>query len=131
MTDLTALELIAGALILFTAIKLAVVAVSLPAWLQFARKIYVRPTVTSTVAAVLAGAVLIALVNAGVTIVQILAVTVFVILLLLIGFAPFGDELITWAEGQDLKTWIREQWLYTLIWIALLGWGLYEILLTG
>jgi|TARA_Y100000294_G_scaffold58008_1_gene54863 hypothetical protein len=129
MGEFTTLEMIAGALIAFTFIKLVVVAVSVPAWLEFEGKFYERPAITSTVSAVLAGAVLYALVDAGVTITQILAVTVFVVLVMLAGVAPYGKELIQWVEARDTKQWLREMWLYTLIWVALLLWGLYELAL--
>lgn len=127
MADFTPLEMIAGALIAFTLVKLMVVAVSLPAWFQFARKFYVRPAVTSTVSAVLAGAVLYALVQSGLGIIQILAVTVFIVLVLLVGMAPYGAELLRWAETRDVKTILRETWLYSLIWAALVLWGLVEL----
>ncbi len=127
MADFTTLEMIAGALIAVTLIKLMVVAVSLPAWLSFARKFYARPAITSTVSAVLAGAVLYALVQSGLTIIQILAVAVFIVLVLLVGMAPYGAELIRWTEGRDLKAILRETWLYSLIWAALVLWGLVEL----
>lgn len=127
MADFTPLEMIAGALIAFTLIKLMVVVVSLPAWFSFARKFYERPAITSTVSAVLAGAVLYALVQSGLTVIQILAVTVFVVLVLLVGMAPYGAELIRWAEGRDIKAILRETWLYSLIWAALVLWGLVEL----
>lgn len=127
MENFTAIEWIAGALIAFTLLKLAVVTVSMPVWLRFASTFYRRPTVTSAISAVLAGGVLYALIGAGVTVIEILAVTVFVALILLVGMAPYGADLIRWAGDRDLMQWLREQWLYSMIWLALILWGLVEL----
>ncbi|HIF08493.1 MAG TPA: hypothetical protein EYQ81_00655 [Sneathiellales bacterium] len=128
MPDLTALNWIASALIAFTLVKLITATVSLPAWFRFARTVYVKPRVTSVGAVVLAGLVLWALLDAGVTIIPILAVIAFVMLLLVAGLAPFGTELIAWAEGRSLKDWLRGQWASSLIWLSLMGWGAYALL---
>ncbi len=130
MADFTTLEMIAGAVIALTLIKLTVFTVSARVWLDFAEKFYARPAITSTVATVLAGAVLYALVDDGVTIIQILAVTALVSLLMMASLAPFGAQLIGWARARDPKAWLREQWLPVLFWTALMLWGLYELALT-
>ena len=121
------LEVLATLLIAFSVIKLAVVLISPQAWLNFAKKIYVKPQVTSAVGLVLAAIVLFILVSSGITIVEILAVTLFVVLLIVIGMARYGEEIIDWAQKQDVKAMLKESWLYTLIWVVLLGWGIAAI----
>ncbi len=123
----TAIEIIAIILIGVSIIKLAVIAVSPGAWIGFARRIYLKPCVTSAVALVLAAVVLYFLVASGMTIVQILAVWVFVALIMVVGFANYAGDILDWASGRDIKTWIAEQWLLMVIWIGLLVWGLQAI----
>ena len=123
----TALKIIAAILIAFSAIKLLFVLVDVRAWVRFARRLYANPAVTSVVALVLAAIVLYLLLAAGMSIVQILAVCVFVVLLLVVGIAPYANELFAWLDRQDLGAMIKRQWLYTLIWVVLLAWGAVEI----
>ena len=123
----TALKVIAATLIAFSAIKLLFVLVDVRAWVRFARRLYANPVVTSVVALVLAAIVLYLLLAAGMSIVQILAVCVFVVLLLVVGIAPYANELFAWLDRQDLGAMIKRQWLYTLIWVVLLAWGAVEI----
>ena len=123
----TALKVIAATLIAFSAIKLLFVLVDVRAWVRFARRLYANPVVTSVVALLLAAIVLYLLLAAGMSIVQILAVCVFVVLLLVVGIAPYANELFAWLDRQDLGAMIKRQWLYTLIWVVLLAWGAVEI----
>lgn len=127
MADMLPLEWIAAALIAFSVIKLVVVSISMPAWFGFARRVYARPTATTATAGVLAGVVLYILVGAGVTIIEILAVTAFVFLVMVIGIASYAPDILAWAETRDLKDWLREQWLSTAIWLGLMVWGLFTL----
>jgi hypothetical protein len=125
---MTALKVIAVILMVVTAIKLVVVLANPRSWIAFARRLYLYPAVTSAVALVLAAIVFYFLLASGMTIVQILAVCVFVVLLLVMGMASYSVELFDWLEQQDLNAMIRRMWLYTAIWLALLAWGAVEIL---
>jgi hypothetical protein len=65
------------------------------------------------------------------TIVQILAVTLFVSMLLLYGFLSIGDELLKLSSRLYKKygnNVLRKYWLYTLIWIVLMVYGAMELL---
>jgi hypothetical protein len=121
------LEILATILIAFSVIKLIVILISPQSWLRFLRNIYIRPAITSTIAFILAAIVLYFLIAAGVSIVHILAVTLFIALIIVIGMARYADQLINWVVGQDLKIILREQWFYTLVWLALLAWGIQAI----
>jgi hypothetical protein len=121
------LEILAATVIVLSLVKLTVGLISPKSWLNFARKIYVKPQVTSAVASVLAAVVLYVLVSSGMTIVHILAVTLFIMLILVVGIARYGDEIISWAMEQDLRAMIKDHWLYALIWIALIAWGIIAI----
>ena len=121
------LEILATILIVFSVIKLVVILISPRAWLDFARKFYIKPEVTSAVAFILATIVLYFLVSSGVTIVQILATTLFIVLIITIGMAKYGQNIINWADNQDFKFILKDQWFYLLIWFVLLGWGIKAI----
>jgi hypothetical protein len=125
---LSAIEILAGLLIVLAGIKLAVVFIDARIWLRFAKRFYAIPAMTSLVALVLAGIVLYLLLQSGLTIVQVLAVTVFVALLLMVGVAPYAGRLFEWLETQSLPDMLRRQWLYVIVWVLLLAWGAVELI---
>lgn len=126
--NVTAIKFLAALLIVLAAIKLIVVFVSPQSWLRFVRRVYAVPVVTSTVALLLAALVLFFLLRSGLTIVQVLAVTVFVSLLLVVGIAPYAGRLFEWVETQSLPAMLRQQWLYIVVWVLLLAWGAIEMI---
>jgi hypothetical protein len=123
------IEVFATVLILLAAVKLIVLSVNAPAWLTAVRAMYAKPTLTAIVSYGLAGLVLYGLLESGLTIVQILAVCLFVVLLIVPGFAPYMSEVLRGLEGKTLWQMLREQWLYTLVWMIVLGWGVCALLL--
>lgn len=124
---LSAIEILAGLLIVLAGIKLAVVFVDARIWLRFAKRVYAVPAVTSWVALLMGGLVLYLLLQSGLTIVQVLAVTVFVALLLVVGVAPYAGRLFEWLETQSLPDMLRRQWMYVIVWVLLLAWGAVEL----
>jgi len=125
--NLSAIEILAGLLIVLAGIKLVVVFIDARVWLRFAKSIYARPAVTSWAALLLAVLVLYLLLRSGLTIVQVLAVTVFVALLLVVGVAPYARRLFGWLETQSLPAMLKQQWLYIVVWVLLLAWGAVEL----
>lgn len=121
-------ELLATVLITLSFIKLAVVSVNPRAWMNFAKALYSKPIVTAAVSYLLAGIVLYMLLRSGLTIVEILAVTLFVSLLLLPRFAPFANVILSSIEEKGVKQILKDQWLSVVVWVALIGWGLCELL---
>ena len=97
-------------------------------WMNFSKKIYSNSSAIRFVAFILGTVVLYYLVQSGMTIVQILAVTAFVALLISFGLAKEGSALIKKFEPIIKKgnLW-KEYWLYTLIWVVLLIWGVKEL----
>ena len=125
---LTGIEIIALVVIVFALVKMLVLLVKPKAWMSFARGIYKKPAVTSLIALILAGVVLYFLVQGGMTIIQILAVTGFVALLLAVGLAPEVPYLLKKYSGMinSGKLW-QKYWLYTLIWLALVVFGIVAL----
>jgi len=117
------IEIIALVLIIFAAIKMFTLLVKPQAWMNFTKALFKKKSVAVVIGLILGGVVLYYLIQ-ELTIVQILAVTAFIAMLFLIGLAGHVDELIRRYEREIKKgkLW-KENWFYTLIWIALLVWG--------
>jgi len=62
------------------------------------------------------------------TIIQVLATTVFVALILMIGLAKEIPYFLKKADAMIKKgdLW-KEYWLYTLVWAVLMVWGILEL----
>jgi len=122
------IEIFAAIVIILGIIKLIVMLISPGSWFNFTKKIYSKPQVTSVISLILAGIVLFYLISAGISIIDIFAVMLFFILLVLVGVSQYAHALINWFSSRDLKTVLKEQWVFVLIWILLLIWGLVELI---
>lgn len=124
----TPIEIIAWILIIASAIKMITLLVNPKAWMNFAKKFYAKPAVTKVVGFILAGIILFYLLEDGITIVQILATTAFVASLFLIGLASEMSYFMKKFEDMIKKGNIwKDYWFYTLIWVLLLGWAVFEL----
>ena len=121
------LEILALILISIAVIKVVVLFFKPQLWFDFLKKMYVKPELTSIIALVLGIIVLYLLIISGVTIVEILAVCLFIGLLMATGFSKYADQIIGWAKEQEVVSIVRKLWLYTLAWLFLLAWGVGEI----
>lgn len=124
----TPVEWIALILIVVAAIKILILLIKPMAWMDFAKKLWTNTWLTMIICLILAAVVLWYLL-AEMTIVQIIAVTGFVGLLMGVGLAGYVPDLIKAYERQ-IKAgvmWKNWTWLYTLIWVALLIWGAWVL----
>lgn len=121
------LEVLALALIAIAAIKLIIFIINPELWYSFVDKLYSKPQVTSIVALLLAAFVLYLIIQSGVTIVEILAVCLFVALMMVVGIAQYANEIIDWAREKDSVFIFKELWLYTMVWLLLLAWGVQKL----
>jgi hypothetical protein len=125
----TPIEIIAWIVIIASAIKMIVLLINPVSWMNFAKKLYAKPTIVKPVAFVLAGIILYYLLAEGITIVQIMAVTAFVASLLMIGLASEAPGLMKKFDVMIKKGNIwKEYWFYSLLWIILLIWAAKELL---
>ena len=122
------LEILALILVAISAIKLIIFFINPQWWYSFMGGLYSSPPLASLVAFVLAIIVLYFLLVSGVTIVEILAVCLFIALLIAIGLAKYADKLVVWVSDQNIVHILKEVWLYALVWLLLLAWGVGEIL---
>ena len=124
----TAVNNLALIVVLFAVIKMLILLFKPQAWMNFAKGIYKNTVLVQIVGLVLAGVVLYYLTGAGITIVQIMAVMAFLGSLLMIGLATQIDDLVAKFETQIKKgNILKENWLYTLIWVMLLVWAIKEL----
>lgn len=121
------IDILAGILIALSVVKLVFVLSDVRAWLAFVRRLYANPRVISLIALALAGLVLYVLLQTGLTILHVLAVCACVSLLFIVGLTPYSAHILTWFEGKDARQILMEQWLYTAVWLLLLGWGAYDL----
>jgi hypothetical protein len=124
---MTPVEIIALIVIIFAAIKMIILLVSPKSWMNLAKNVLSKSGLAMIVSLILAALVLYYLL-AELTIVQILATVAFFALLVVIGLAPHLGSVIKKYEAQIKRgsLW-KENWLYTLLWIILLVWGVIEL----
>lgn len=125
---MTPIEIIALIVIIVSVIKILVILVKPKIWVDsVVKRVWANPMIMSIISLVLAAIVLYYLIQSGLTIVQILAVTAFVSLLIAIGVGTYANELISMAAKMLKKGIMKKAWLYIIIWIVLLVWGAYEL----
>lgn len=122
------LEILAGLMIVLTTIKIIILYIKPEIWMKGVKRMFVSPQVSAWIALLLAGVVLFFLLSAGIRLVDILVVTLFIGLIMMAGLAPFAHDLLTWVNKQDLRMLLNKMWLYTLVWVLLLMGAVVEIL---
>ncbi len=125
---MTPVEIIALIVIVIAVIKMVILLVTPMTWMNWTKTFYTKSSIAKIVSFILAVIVLYYLNSSGITIVQILAVSAFVFLLIIIGLASHVDYLTKRYEAQIKKgnLW-KENWFYALLWIVLMLWGLKEL----
>jgi hypothetical protein len=120
----TPVELIALILIIISAIKLVVIFVSPKSWNNnVVKKLWGKSNLMGIISLILAAVVFYYLLQ-ELTIVQILATTMFVALLMAFGIAPYKAEIIKLADKMMKdKAILKKSFFYIIIWIALIVWG--------
>ena len=124
----TPVENIVFILIVISVIKIVILLVNPKSWMNFVKNLYSKQKTISVVAFILGAIVLYYLLQSGITFVEILAVTAFVALLMLIGLAKEVGPLIKKYDSIIKKgnLW-KDYWFYTLIWVILLIFGAREL----
>lgn len=125
---MTPIEIIALVFIVLAAVKMLVLLVNPMVWMNGAMKTFNNKIFTQLIGFVLAGVIFYYLRQAGISIVEILAVSSFMTAMLIIAFAGHINDFAAKYKGliKRGKLW-QEYWLYTLIWIILLVWGVKEL----
>ena len=126
----TPIEWMALILIVVSAVKIITILVNPGAWnANVVKKVWANSNLAMIVSLILAAIVLYYLLQGGLTIVQILAVTLFVALLMAAGAAAYKKELIAMADKMlKDKAMIKKSWIYIIVWVVLLAWGVKVLL---
>lgn len=125
----SSIDYLALVIIVISAVKILVILVKPQIWANLVKKIWAKPMVMSVICLFLAAGTLYLLIQSGLTIVQILAVTLFAALLAAVGVGIYAKETVSLATKMLKKGILKRAWLYTLIWVALIAWGTYELFL--
>jgi|GEM_PF-544600 len=120
----TPVEIMALILVAVVALKIIVILIKPKAWYNsVVKKVWKSPNWMMLICLVLAAVALYYLLM-EVTIVQILAVMLFLALLAAVGIGVYQKEVLALADKllKDKKL-IKRSWLYIIIWIVLIVWG--------
>ena len=124
----SALEIFALVVIAVALIKLIFILIKPRAWINFAGKLYTWPVLTIIISLAAAGFVLNALIIAGITIIQIFAVMLFIALLSASMIAVYAKDFMLMAMKlvKDRK-FLKKAWLPILVWLALIIWAIMAL----
>ena len=123
-----AIETIAAVMVIAGLIKIVILLVNPKAWMNFAKGVWKNTGLMQVVMLILSGVILYYLLDAGMTIVQVLAAGAFLATLMAVGLASHIDNLMQKYDKQVKKgNLFKDNWLYIIIWIALLTWAAKEL----
>ena len=123
------LNTLAWVIIIISVIKLITIAIKPTAWLKVTEKIYGNSLVSTIVFAILAYLTLDILLDAGITYVQIVATTLFIVFLMGISFAAYSNEMLAMSrKALKSKNIWKKAWFPTLIWVVLFVLAIREML---
>jgi len=125
---MNSIEIFALVVAILTLVKIGVILINPKSWISVIRKCYGKPIIGSVIGLILAAVVLYNLVLYGITIQEVFAVMLFIVLLLYLGVLVYSKELISMAEKmlKDKKL-MKKAWLPILIWLALIVWLLWAL----
>jgi len=126
---LTTLELMALIVAVVAIVKILFLITKPAKWIEFVERIYSKPSIIMVVALILGYWALQALLDAGITIVEIFAVMLFLVFLMTLSIAVYPKEII--PIGKKMlrdKSLIKKGWLAILVWFLLSIWVIKEIL---
>ena len=125
---MTPIEIIALVLIVVGGLKMLMLLINPKGFVNSTLKVMSNKLVTQFFGLIVAGVIFYYLRQAGFSIVDILAVTSFAFAMIIIAFA--GEMDIFKTKYTKLikrgRLW-QEYWLYALIWIILMVWGVKEL----
>jgi len=122
------IQILALILIVVSFVKLIILLINPKSWINFAGWVYGGRYLSAFILLVLSGIVFYYLIK-EISVVQILAVTLFVSLFIGAAYALIdGKNFIKSFYKSKMKNLLGNGiWFYTLIWLALMIWGLVEI----
>lgn len=122
------IETLAIILIIIALVKIAIVFIAPNILISFVSKMYSVPSIISAVGFLLSVLVLYFIVNSGISIIEVLAVCLFVGLLMVTGLANYANEFTALLGNQGIYQVLKNMWLYFAFWVFLIAWGIYVLL---
>ena len=125
---MTPIEILALIIALIAGIKILVLLIKPSSWMKVVEFVYGKPNITMLVSLVLAGAILYYYLLPIMSIVEIFAVMVFLVLLMAISVSAYSKEVIALKRKMlKDKNFVKKAWLAVLVWIILIVWVLYSL----
>jgi len=122
---MTPIEILATIFAVFVIVKLVVVSVKPGLWMKWAKGMLKNELLITLIYFVLA-VIIGYYIFAEMTVVQVAAVTLWVSMLIGIGFVPYSKILLKTSD-ELLSVGISKGWLSMLIWAVLAIWVLYVV----
>ncbi len=122
---MTPIEILATIFAVFVIVKLVVVSVKPGLWMKWAKVMLKNELLITLIYFVLA-VIIGYYIFAELTVVQVAAVTLWVSMLIGIGFVPYSKILLKTSD-ELLSVGISKAWLSMLIWAGLAIWVLYAV----
>ena len=128
MMAFSTIEILALILIIVSVIKIIMLLINPKGWFKFAKKFWGKKTGATKIITLILAVIVFYYLTLSMSIVQILAVTLFVALLFAVGLAGRIDDLMKIYDKQikSGNLW-KENWLYVILWLILLVWGVIEL----
>ena len=120
------IEILASILIVISVIKIVALIIHPESWFKLTKNIFNKPNVASIIFYILASVVLYFLIRAGITIIEIFAVMMFLSMFIAAGMIKYLPEMI---KKYKPKTVLQDNWFYVLAWVALLIWAIIALFL--
>ncbi|MTI33224.1 hypothetical protein [Xanthovirga aplysinae] len=127
MKDFDVIEILAAIILFIGVIKIIVIFISPNSWYKFVERIYANTQITKSVYLISAAIVLYLLVQAGITIIEIFAVLLFLSLLMGVGFTNYVKDLLQIMNPDKV---VKENLVYIAAWIVLMIWGISELFIS-
>jgi hypothetical protein len=125
---MTPIQIMALIVALIGAIKIIILLTNPGSWMKVVRQIYGNKAIATIAGIVIAGVSLNYLLKV-MSIVHVFAAFLFFAGLMMIGFAAYSPETMTFASKLlNNKNFLKKSWLSLIIWIALLAWVLYVLM---
>jgi len=126
----TSVEIIALVVMILAVVKMLILSIKPMAWINLPKKFSGKIASLKIIGVVLALVLFYYLTQAGITVIQILAISAFVFSLLIVGLAPNLDVLVKKYSAQAKKgNMFKDHWIYVLLWVILLLLGVNELLM--
>lgn len=125
---MTPIEIMALIVAIVSLIKIIVILVNPRYWKEVAHVLYKNQAITTIISIILAAVVLKFLLT-ELSIIQIFATTLFLMLIMIIGFSAYSKEMLQLADKVlNNRDVLKKAWVSLIIWIALIAWVIYSII---